>query len=116
MTHIFIVDEHTFKTHLQYMFAGTGRKDLIPNFIGHAKTVTTADSEEKTFVSMISDISKVRKDDLIAFYVTGCQKIFGFFKAASDPFFNDNPPDYLGSNLGRYLSFRILIFQKGRTS
>ena len=66
MTHIFIVDEHTFKIHLQYMFAGTGRKALIPNFIGRVKTVTTADSEEKTFVSMISDISKVRKDDLIA--------------------------------------------------
>ena len=109
MTHIFIVDENTFKIHLQYMFAGTGRKTLIPNFIGRAKTVTTADSEEKTFVSMISDISKVRQDDLIAFYVTGCQKIFGFFKAVSDPFFNDNPPNYLGANLGRYLPFRILI-------
>ena len=109
MTHIFIVDEKTFKTHLQYMFAGTGRKDLIPNFIGRPKSITTADLEEKTFVSMISDISKVRENDLIAFYVTGCQKIFGFFRAVSNPFFNDNPPDYLGSNLGRYLPFRILI-------
>ena len=58
MTHIFIVSEKTFKTHLQYMFAGTGHGEVIPDFIGCTKESKKADYDEKTFASMIADISK----------------------------------------------------------
>ena len=120
MTHIFIVSEKTFKTHLQYMFAGTGHGEVIPDFIGCTKESKKADYDEKTFASMIADISKIRVGDRIAFYVTGCKKVFGFFKAKSSPFFNSKSNDYLGNELGRYLPFRVLIepdevFEKGIT-
>ena len=32
MTHIFVVDEQTFKVHLEYMFAGTGYSTYEPDF------------------------------------------------------------------------------------
>jgi len=111
MTHVFIVNEQTFKVHLEYMFAGTGYGTNIPDFIDETKKTTKADNTEKTFASMIADISRVRKGDLVAFYVTGFKKIFGFFKVASEPFFNQNSTDYLGDshNLNRYLPFRVKI-------
>ena len=122
MTHIFIVNEQTFKVHLEYMFAGTGYGNNIPDFIDKIKADTMADSIEKTFASMIADISRVRKGDLVAFYVTGCKKIFGFFKVASEPFYNQKSIDYLGDshNLNRYLPFRIqiepyIVFSEGVT-
>ena len=77
MTHIFVVNEQTFKVHLEYMFAGTGYSTYEPDFIDKDKQCTKSDSKERTFVSMIADISKVRIGDFVAFYVTGCKKIFG---------------------------------------
>lgn len=122
MTHIFIVNEQTFKVHLEYMFAGTGYSDNEPDFIDRDKIITKSDFKEKTFVSMIADISKVRIGDLVAFYVTGCKKIFGFFKIASDPFFVSKHDNYLGKkdNLNRYLPFRVklepyLVYSNGIT-
>lgn len=120
MTHIFVVNERTFKIHLEYMFAGTGYSTHIPDFIETEKTITTADFDEKTFVSMIADISKIRENDLVAFYVTGCKKIFGFFQAISVPFYNSASEDYLGKELGRYLPFRVrlkpfMVFSEGIT-
>ena len=120
MTHIFVVNERTFKIHLEYMFAGTGYSDHIPDFIETNKELTTANFDEKTFVSMIADISKIREQDLVAFYVTGCKKIFGFFKAVGVPFYNSDSDDYLGKELGRYLPFRIrlepyMVFSEGIT-
>lgn len=122
MTHVFIVNEQTFKVHLEYMFAGTGYGTNIPDFIDETKKTTKSDNTEKTFASMIADISRVRMGNLVAFYVTGCKKIFGFFKVASEPFFNQNSTDYLGDshNLNRYLPFRVkiepyLVFSEGIT-
>ena len=37
MTHIFVVDEQTFKVHLEYMFAGTGYSTYEPDFIDKDK-------------------------------------------------------------------------------
>ena len=120
MTHIFVVNERTFKIHLEYMFAGTGYSDHIPDFIETSKETTIANFDEKTFVSMIADISKIRENDLVAFYVTGCKKIFGFFKAIGAPFYNSDSDYYLGKELGRYLPFRIrlkpyTVFSEGIT-
>lgn len=106
MTHVFIVDETTFNIHLQYLFAGTGYANNEPQL----NSSTTAKYEaEKTLTGMIADISKVRKGDLILFYVMGCKKLFGVFEVESLPFFNDYKTDYLGNNLGKYLPFRVKI-------
>jgi len=109
VTHIFVVNEQTFKVHLEYMFAGTGYSTHVPDFIETTKLSTKANSIEKTFVSMIADISKVRENDLVAFYVTGCKKIFGFFKVVGKPFYNSDSEDYLGEKLGRYLPLRVRL-------
>ena len=44
MTHIFVVDEQTFKVHLEYMFAGTGYSTYEPDFIDKDKQCTKSDS------------------------------------------------------------------------
>ncbi len=121
MTHIFVVNEKTFKIHLEYMFAGTGYSTYEPDFIDTSKE-SISDSIEKTFVGMIADISRVRENDLVAFYVTGCKKIFGFFKIAGEPYFESKSRNYLGGKeeLDRYLPFRVkikphIVFSEGIT-
>lgn len=116
MTHVFIVNEQTFNIHLKYMFAGTGYS------VYDSKTKTTIDYEpdlsninnikyekEKTLTDMIADISKVRNGDKVIFYVTGCKKFFGIFEIDSDPFLEPLKTNYLGTNLGKYLSLRVKI-------
>lgn len=109
MTHIFIVNERTFKVHLEYMFAGTGYGENEPDFLDRLKINSKADKIEKTYVEMIADISKVRPNDKIAFYVTGCKKLFGFFKVVESPFFVSKENNYLGGLLKKYLPLRIKI-------
>lgn len=109
MTHIFIVNEQTFKVHLEYMFAGTGYGKNEPDFIDKVKENDKADKVEKTYVEMIADISKVRPNDKVAFYVTGCKKLFGFFKIVESPFFVAKENDYLGELLNKYLPLRVKI-------
>lgn len=108
MTHIFIVNEKTFKIHLNYLFAGTGYGNNEPDFIDKIKK-GNADKIEKTYTEMISDISKVRPGDKVAFYVTGCKKIFGFFKIAGNPFFVSQSDDILYQELEKYLPLRVKI-------
>ena len=108
MTHIFIVNENTFDYHLRYLFAGTGYGDNEPDL---DKIDGSEYHAEKTLTAMISDISKVREDDFVIFYVRGCKKFFGIFQVASVPFFNSLQDNYLGSKneLDKYLPFRIKI-------
>ncbi len=118
MTHVFVVNEQTFKVHLEYMFAGTGYAENEPNFLYAHKQNTPSGYTEKTLVGMIADISKVRVNDLVVFYVTGCKKFFGFFQIASEPFFELKSTNYLGKELDKYLPFRVkikpyLVFNKG---
>lgn len=120
MTHVFIVNEKTFKIHLEYQFAGTGYSINTPDFILENKTEPKASSQEKTFTSMIADISKIRNNDIVAFYVTGCKKIFGFFKVCGKPYYCEKGKNDLSSDekLGRYLPFRVKlrpykVFAKG---
>jgi len=100
-THVFIVDETTFHYHLEYMFAGTGAKELIPSFITNPQN-TFPQRKEKLLSSMLADCSRVRKNDNVIFYLQskngreGC--FYGIFKVDSDPFL-----DLLGKN-NQYLS------------
>ncbi|MFI3227204.1 MAG: DUF91 domain-containing protein [Clostridia bacterium] len=119
--HVFIVDETTFKYHLEYSFAGTGsRSDLSPFLSKYdyknskEKAVGTTSSTEIKLVGMISDISRVRIDDKIIFYLQakGDRQgmFFGVFRATSTAFFDENNSDnYLKDKLNKGLSFRIMI-------
>lgn len=125
-THVFIVDDNTFKYHLEYMFAGTGAspkgKDKIERVIDFNNSPETSlyagnrSATEKNLVSMMADGCRVRKDDLIIFYLqekTGKRegKFFGVFQAVDDGVFLDNfdKNQFLYKELGRSLTFRLKI-------
>lgn len=125
-THVFIVNEQTFKCHLEYMFAGIGAKDKKSSFLYDASVKFNATSE-RNLVSMIADISRIQIGDNIIFYLQASKnkqgQFFGVFRAKSLAFFDENDSNnYLRSELGKGLSYRILIeasdygvYQKGVT-
>lgn len=88
--HIFTVNERTFKIHLNYMFAGTG-KDGAAHQTG-----------------ALADISGIREGDKICFYVMN-KGFFGFFKAKGNPFFENYKNQYLDIELGKTLTYRIFL-------
>ena len=80
-THVFIVDDNTFKYHLEYMFAGTGanakkigkvKQEYVIDFNNSSETTLyerEKQAAEKMLVGMMADGCRVRKDDLIIFYL-----------------------------------------------
>lgn len=94
-THVFIVDSITFRYHMEYLFAGTGAGDNyvdFNNFFGSALNPGT----ERKLVSMMADISRIRINDLIIFYLQQNNKkkiedgkFYGIFQATSEPFFDN---------------------------
>lgn len=125
-THVFIVNEQTFKYHLEYMFAGTGAKDKLSTFLYNPNANFNATSE-RNLVGMIADISRIQIGDNIIFYLQASQgkqgKFFGVFKAKSRAFFDEiDHNNFLMNELGKGLSYRIIIepskfgvFSKGVT-
>lgn len=112
-THVFVVDSITFKLHLEYMFVGIGAKDKPSPFLCKADT-NYHHATERNLVSMIADISRVRLGDRIVFYLQATSNnqgmFFGFFKAESLGFFDENDSDnYLINELGKGLTFRVKI-------
>lgn len=117
-THVFIVDDNTFKYHLEYMFAGTGAKDYCIDF-NNKQTTSYHHSAENLLVSMIADGWRIRKDDFILFYLERDNsnfkkrdgKIFGIFQAVNDGIFLDNndAKQFLKKELKRSLTFRLRI-------
>jgi hypothetical protein len=103
-THVFVVDETTFKIHLENMFAGTGmkkkggnkREDNVGIFIdfNNKQTTLLGSKLEDTIVGMSADACRIRKNDKIIFYLQQTQdrhtkepkegKFFGIFKAKDD--------------------------------
>lgn len=106
MTHVFVVNQITFDIHLQYMFAGTGFSTHEPSI---NSTSPSKYDFENTFTGMIADISKVRTGDKVLFYVAGLKKFFGIFEIDGTPFFQAQSGDDLGTQLGKYLPFRVKI-------
>lgn len=119
-THVFIVDSTTFKVHLENLFAGTGAKESVIDFNNNPTSNLKAQSEH-VLVDMIADISRVRENDLLIFYLQqnfreGIRegKFYGVFKikkidnllAFYDP--NDEH-QYLKESLKKSLTFRVLI-------
>ena len=109
MAHIFIVNEQTFKKHLEYLFAGTGASDTSTDFI-FDNSIKLSTAEEKKSIGMMTDVSRIRKGDKIIFFVTGISKFYGIFEASSDFFLDPNDKDnYLHKELGKILTYRLLI-------
>lgn len=116
-THVFIVDSTTFKLHLEYLFAGTGAKNYKMDFNSKSKTKLSGKTEN-LLVAMIADANRIRKGDLIIFYLQRNPKhkiqegkFYGIFKAGNDWSFLDNNDrsQYLKSKLKKSLTFRTLI-------
>ncbi|MCM8820710.1 MAG: hypothetical protein NC932_02010, partial [Candidatus Omnitrophica bacterium] len=67
-THVFIVNDDTFPSHLKYLFAGTGAKDKNED------------------IALLSDIKRVKPGDFVLFYIEATTKIkggfYGIFKIA----------------------------------
>ena len=87
--HVFVVNQITFKQHLEYMFAGTGAKNRMSLFL-EKSDIKFQPTTERNLVGMIADISRIRPDDKIIFYlqatVNNPGMFFGIFKAKSAAF------------------------------
>lgn len=109
-THVLIVDDNTFKYHLEYLFIGTGSKDN--DYILNNPEATEKPSTERLLVSMLADLSRVKIGDYVIFYLQQKDdregKFYGIFKISSLPFI-DNKGEYLFSCLNKKLTFRALI-------
>lgn len=116
-THVLIVDATTFRLHLEYMFAGTGARDLQIDFNNAASTALHP-TTENNLASMIADGCRIRRGDHIIFYLQQAAgkgiregKFFGIFQARHNGVFLDDNDggQYLASELGKSLTFRTLI-------
>lgn len=118
-THVFIVDDTTFKYHLEYMFAGTGAEKKAVDFNNRRTTKLYAGRKfkgENNLVGMMADGCRVRKNDLIIFYLQAVSKkhdglFFGIFQAVDDGIFLDNNDgkQFLEKELKKQLTFRLKI-------
>ncbi len=96
-THVFIVNDGTFPSHLQYLFAGTGAKDNDTN------------------VTLLSDIRRVRPGDFVLFYIEATTKVkggfYGIFKIAEQEPFVFHTPGQNGVQpaLEKKLIYRTLL-------
>jgi len=116
-THVFIVNSTTFRYHLEYLFAGTGAKDHKIDFNNRPRTNFPVKTEN-LLVAMIADANRIRKGDLVIFYLQQNLKhkiqegkFYGIFKARDDWSFLDNKgrEQYLKCQLKKSLTFRTLI-------
>lgn len=89
-THILIVNEISFPIHLNYLFAGTGAK------------------ENDFHYGLLADIKRVRKGDLIIFYLESVG-FFGIFEITGQPFKDVGRPTYLENLLGKKLIYRVKL-------
>jgi hypothetical protein len=116
-THVFIVDVTIFSVHLEYLFAGTGAKDMNVDFNNSENTILHH-TNENLLANMMADASRIRAGDQIIFYLQQnfSKKIFegkfyGIFKAQTDWSFLDHNDgeQYLTKELKKSLTFRLLI-------
>lgn len=116
-THVFIVDEVTFKYHLNYLFAGTGAKDKDVDFNGIGLSALYPGSKhaaEAGLVAMMADCSRIREGDYIIFYLQATLqqegRFYGIFQAEASPFLDRNDGNqFLCGALGKNLTFRVRI-------
>lgn len=124
-THVFIVNDQTFKYHLEYLFAGTGvgnrdNKGVKKNYkyvdfnnSSHSTLYSNKKhATEAGLVSMMADCCRMRIGDNVLFYLQATSqqegRFFGIFKVEGNPFL-DRDGRYLENDLGKNLTFRIKI-------
>jgi len=119
-THVFIVDNNTFKTHLEYLFVGTGAKDKLVDFNDSETTEHYGGGRSKSeigLVAMMADGCRMRAGDYVIFYlqatISAEGKFYGIFKIEDDCIFLDDAKtikdQYLFNQLRKNLTFRQLI-------
>lgn len=128
-THVLIVDNTTFKVHLEYMFGGTGSANDSIDFNNSSTTSLYAGrkfARENKLCVMIADFGRVRLGDSIIFYLQAKGgnegKFYGVFKVKSNEFFLEDysTSQYLLTVLGKNLTFRFeiepdTVYSKGVT-
>lgn len=112
-THVFIVNEQSFKVHLEYMFVGTGSKNKGVDFNNGPISQLHSKSEEG-LVAMMADFSRIRLGDYVLFYVQASKeqegKFYGIYQIDSEPFIEQQGnAQYLYDLLGKNLTFRARI-------
>lgn len=119
MFHVFVVNDTTFKYHLEYLFAGTCALEN-PVFLedkeyqnSKKKKDGLTARQELSICEMIADVSRIREGDKILFYLTQTSEhegmFFGTFAVKDKAFFDSNTDNYLASYLEKNLNFRVQI-------
>lgn len=102
-THVFIVNDNTFPSHLEYLFAGTG-------VYNQHKEIWLDEH-----IGLVSDIKRVRVGDFVIFYIEATAKVkggfFGIFKIAEQTPIVFHVPGQSGfqPNLQMKLIYRTLL-------
>lgn len=129
MYHVFVVNDRTFKYHLEYLFAGTYtpqnpvflENSEYRNPLTKQKNGVTP-KQELSICGLIADVSRIRPGDKVIFYLTQTSKhdgmFFGVFTTIGKAFFDSNDNNYLSSELGIHLNFRVkllpdIVYAKG---
>ena len=121
MYHVFVVNDTTFKYHLEYLFAGTCAVKN-PDFLEDStyqnpspknKTEGVTPKQELSICGMIADVSRISPGDKVIFYLTQNSKhegmFFGTFTIKEKAFFDSNKDNYLSKLLKLNLNFRVLL-------
>lgn len=113
-THVFIVNDNTFKFHLEYMFAGTGADDKFIDFNCKSNS-KLPHGTQRNLVGMMADGMRIRKGDYVIFYLQATSnhegKFYGVFETTDNGIFLDNndKKQFLKKALEKSLTFRTLI-------
>ena len=119
MYHVFVVNDVTFKYHLEYLFAGTCALQN-PDFLEDSeyrnpsnKNDGVTPKQELSICGMIADVSRIRPGDKVIFYLTQTTELegmfFGIFVVKGLAFFDLNDGNYLSPQLGVNLNFRVIL-------
>ena len=119
MYHVFVVNDVTFKYHLEYLFAGTCAPQN-PDFLEDSeyrnpsnKNYGVTPKQELSICEMIADVSRIRPGDKVIFYLTQTTEhegmFFGTFVVKGLAFFDPNDGNYLSPQLGVNLNFRVIL-------
>ena len=130
MYHVFVVNDVTFKYHLEYLFAGTCAVKN-PDFLDDSayqnpspksKSEGVTPKQELSICGMIADVSRIRPGDKVIFYLTQTAEhegmFLGVFTVTGKAFFDSNEDNYLGHQLTVNLNFRVtlspdIVYAKG---
>ena len=105
--HVFVVDNDTFKLHLEHQFAGIGAGEDKFTLIQHPKEIN---SRLRVMSQLACDITRIAEGDSIFFYLQGKPGLFhGEFQAVGRPYGVDNGEKINSLSVSKNLPLRISI-------